>query len=79
MFSPGQQRYDEFIKIFKEANVDLTKENQYKKGQELWKTSGQNHQAIEDKSKRKSTLQGFWTKTVTAPPEKKQDYSKFFY
>ena len=53
MFSPGQQRYDEFIKIFKEANVDLTKENQYKKGQELWKTSCQNHQAIEDKSSKK--------------------------
>ena len=31
MTSPGQQGYNDFLKIFKEANSGLTKENQYKK------------------------------------------------
>ena len=80
MFSPGQQRYDKFIKTFNEANVDLTKENQYKKGQELWNSVKSDKERLAKTirqlktkaAKRKSTLQGFWTKTVTAPPEKKQ-------
>ena len=74
MFSPGQQRYDEFIKIFKKANVDLNV------AQELWNSVKSDKECLAKTirqlktkaAKRKSTLQGFWTKTVTAPPEKKQ-------
>ena len=36
MTSPGQQRHNDFLKILKEANSGLTKENQYKKTQQLW-------------------------------------------
>ena len=36
MTSPAQKPYNDFLKIFKEANSGLTKENQYKKAQQLW-------------------------------------------
>ena len=34
-FPSGQQRYGEFIKIFKKNNNNFNKENQFKKVQEL--------------------------------------------
>ena len=36
MTLPGQQRCNDVLKIFKEANSVLTKENQHKKAQQLW-------------------------------------------
>ena len=36
MTSPGQQRHNDFLKILKEANSGLKKENHYKKTQQLW-------------------------------------------
>ena len=39
--------------------------------------SGQHHQAIKNQStKRTGTIEGFWTKTVASPPERKNKGKK---
>ena len=79
MSSSGEQRYLDFINIFKEANQDLTTENIFKKGQELWNVVKGDKEALAKTirqlktkaAKRKGTLESFWTKAVSQPAKKK--------
>ena len=74
MTSPAQKPYNDFLKIFKEANSGLTKENQYKKAQQLWNEVKSNSECLANTTRQlktkaatqKSTIEGFWTKTVTS-------------
>jgi len=80
MSSSGQQLYDEFVKIFQEANNDLNKENQLRKAQDLWNKVKSDKESLSrtirqlktKTARRKSTLESFWTKAVAFPPVKKK-------
>ena len=80
MNPPGQHRYNDFLKIFKEENNGLTKENQYKKAQKLRNEVKSNSEFLTNTirqlkttaAKRKGTIEGFWTKAVASPPERKK-------
>ena len=79
MSSEGQKRYDEFINIFREANKNLTRQEQYRKGQELWNRVKGNPEQVSKEirelktktAKKRGQLESYWTKTVTTPPVKK--------
>ena len=77
MTPSSQHRYNDFLKIFKEANNGLTKENQHKKAQELRNEVKSNSECLANTirqlktkvAKRKGTIEGIWTKAVASPPE----------
>ena len=84
MTSPAQKPYNDFLKIFKEANSGLTKENQYKKAQQLWNEVKSNSEYLANTTRQlkttaatqKSTIEGFWTKTVTSQTAKELTFQK---
>ena len=84
MTFPGRQSCDDFLKIFKEANSGLTKENQYKKAQQLWNEVKSNSEYLANTTRQlkttaatqKSTIEGFWTKTVTSQTAKELTFQK---
>ena len=84
MNPPGQHRYNDFLKIFKEENNGLTKENQYKKAQKLRNEVKSNSEFLANTirqlktkaAKRKGTIEGFWTKAVASHQNEKNKGKK---
>ena len=80
MSSSGQKRYDEFIKILKEANHSLTKENQ---ARELWnKVKLHNESLSKTSSKTEKYFKKFLDEsndifTVNQKPRKESDTTPF--
>ena len=83
MTSLGQQGYNDFLKIFKEANW-FDKRKPIQKALQLWNEVKLNSEFLTNTirqlktkaAKRKGTIEGFWTKTVASPPERKNKGKK---
>ena len=71
--SAGQKKYEKFIEIFKKAHPCLTKETQFKNGQELWRKVKGNEQELEKtiielkakEANAKASMVTFWAKMVS--------------